>query len=102
MTTYTFKNGTWYDKKTGEEKEPESKPFIPGKIHLTKDIEGYSCPVTGKWIDGRKAHRDNLARHGCRIMEKGEKEDFNKRRADADKQMERDVTQILRENQHNF
>lgn len=29
------------------------------------DVEGYKCPITGTWIDGRKAHRNNLARHDC-------------------------------------
>jgi len=41
----------------------------------------YECPVTGKMIDGRKAHEENLARHGCRILESGEREGVLKRKA---------------------
>lgn len=38
------------------------------------DYPGYSCPVTGKWIEGRAAHRENLKQTGCRVFEPGEKE----------------------------
>lgn len=36
------------------------------------DYAGYACPVTGKWIEGRKAHEENLRLHGCRVLEPGE------------------------------
>lgn len=36
------------------------------------DYAGYSCPVTGAWIEGRRAHEENLKRHGCRVLEPGE------------------------------
>lgn len=36
------------------------------------DYPGYECPVSGKWIEGRRAHEENLARTGCRIYEPGE------------------------------
>jgi hypothetical protein len=36
------------------------------------DFSAYECPITGNWIEGRKAHRENLAKHGCRILEPGE------------------------------
>jgi hypothetical protein len=45
------------------------------------DYEGYSCPVTGKWVEGRKAHQENLARQGCRVLETGEKEQMLVRKA---------------------
>ena len=38
------------------------------------DIPGYDCPVTGKWIEGRVAHEENLRRQGCRVLEPGETE----------------------------
>lgn len=50
---------------------------------IAKDYEGYSCPVTGKWIEGKIAHEDNLARTGCRILEPGEAQE-NERRREAD------------------
>lgn len=33
---------------------------------------GYTCPVTDKWIGSKAAHRENLARQGCRVLETGE------------------------------
>jgi hypothetical protein len=44
----------------------------------------YKCPVTGKVISGKKAHEENLAQHGCRVLETGEKEANDKRRAADD------------------
>lgn len=53
-----------------------SKPFP----QISKDYEGYNCPITGKRVEGRKAHRENLEKHGCRLFETGEREDFIKNR----------------------
>jgi len=36
------------------------------------DYAGYDCPVTGKWIEGRRAHEENLKRTGSRLLEPGE------------------------------
>lgn len=47
------------------------------------DYSGYQCPITGKWIDGKKAHKENLAKHGCRVLEAGEHE-ANRRRREAE------------------
>ena len=38
------------------------------------DYPGYSCPITGDWIEGRRAHHENLKKHGCRVYEPGETE----------------------------
>lgn len=35
---------------------------------------GYNCPVTGDWIGSKREHSNNLAKHGCRVLETGEKE----------------------------
>ena len=40
----------------------------------------YTCPVTGKWIGSKRAHEDNLARQGCRVLETGEREATIRRR----------------------
>lgn len=59
--------------------KPEPKPVSMStlkKIQVQSDINGYTCPVTGKWVDGRRDHRENLKRTGCRILETGEKERF--------------------------
>lgn len=49
------------------------------------DYAPYQCPITGKLIEGRKAHRENLAQHGCRILEPGETDSYvrSRRREEA-------------------
>lgn len=41
---------------------------------FTVDNVGYHCPVTDKWIGSKREHAENLAVHGCRVLETGEKE----------------------------
>ena len=50
--------------------EPAARVITAPAIRM--DYPGYTCPVTGEWIEGRKAHRENLAKTGCRILEPGE------------------------------
>ena len=45
------------------------------------DYAGYECPVTGKWVEGRRAHEENLKRTGCRVYEPGETQAFQARKA---------------------
>jgi len=45
------------------------------------DLPGYESPVTGKWIEGRSARREDLLRSGCRPWE-----GFEQERKEADKQ----------------
>jgi hypothetical protein len=56
-------------------------------FNVARDYEGYNCPVTGNWIEGRAAHRENLKRTGCRVFEPGELEQFKR---DRPKNIERD------------
>lgn len=56
-----------------------SRPYVRG------DFEGYQCPVTERWVEGRAAHEENLKRTGCRILEPGEKE-----RADSARRREQE------------
>lgn len=77
----TYRNGKWYDKKTGEEVRLASKADswkTAGKFYITKDIEGYTCPVTNKWVSSRAAHAENLKRTGCRLLEPGEREQYER------------------------
>ncbi|HYC01625.1 MAG TPA: hypothetical protein VEC57_21015 [Candidatus Limnocylindrales bacterium] len=40
------------------------------EVHYVRgDTPGYVSPVTGKWIDGARARRDDLARTGSRPWE---------------------------------
>lgn len=52
-----------------------SAPMVRG------DYAGYSCPITGRWVEGRRAHAENLAQHGCRVFEPGEREAADRYRA---------------------
>lgn len=62
-----------------------SAPMVKG------DLGSYTCPITGKWIDGRKAHQENLKRHGCRVLEKGESEAAKKYKAKVDEQLDKSI-----------
>lgn len=46
------------------------------RANVTTDYAGYESPATGKWVEGKSAHREDLARSGCRIREPGETEQF--------------------------
>lgn len=59
------------------------------------DYPGYSCPITGDWIEGRKAHAENLAKHGCRVAEAGEREAAARFRADSDRKLEASIEKTV-------
>tara|TARA_R110000751_G_scaffold96964_2_gene188870 strand:- start:1236 stop:1568 length:333 start_codon:yes stop_codon:yes gene_type:complete len=42
---------------------------------VSGDFDPYDCPITGRTIEGRVAHAENLKRHDCRILEPGERAD---------------------------
>lgn len=48
------------------ERHIDAAPMVKG------DYPGYSCPITGDWIEGRVAHEANLKKHNCRVYEPGE------------------------------
>lgn len=81
MAKFVLRDGKWIDKATGKEAPPENNwDFSRGwRGHIVGEYEPYECPVTGKWVDGRYAHRENLKRTGCRLLEPGEKEHNTKR-----------------------
>lgn len=62
-----------------------SAPMVVG------DYAPYQCPVTGRLIEGRRAHIENLKETGCRILEPGEKELVAKARRDSDSALDRAV-----------
>ena len=59
--------------------------------HFTIDNVDYTCPITGKWIGSKAAHRDNLARHDCRVLETGEKEAAAAFRKAADDKLDKEL-----------
>lgn len=48
------------------------------------DYQPYQCPVSGKIIEGRRAHEENLRLTGCRVLEPGEREAAARYRASED------------------
>lgn len=58
-------------------------------VHM--DYAGYECPVSGQWIEGKRAHEENLKRTGCRIFEPGEREQFMRRKAQEDGALSRQI-----------
>jgi hypothetical protein len=51
----------------------------------------YKCPITDKPITSRREHEENLARHGCRVFEAGEKEEAQRRHAAAEAELDAKV-----------
>ena len=62
---------------------------------IVADYPGYSCPVTGKWIEGRRAHEENLKRQGCRVLETGETEQATREGQHAARQLDESVDQTV-------
>lgn len=52
------------------------------------DYAGYDCPVTGKRVEGRRAHEENLKRQGCRVFEPGEREAAQRAKTASDAALE--------------
>lgn len=74
---------------------PSQKAFSAPAIQI--DYAGYSCPITGKWIEGRKAHAKNLAQHGCRVLECGEVEQAQRASAEANDRLAERVAETAAE-----
>ena len=69
--------------------------------YVQGDYKAYECPITGDIIDGRKAHKQNLEKHGCRVHEKGEFEDVKKYgRKRHDEAIDRAVDQAVQQMAH--
>lgn len=60
---------------------PERKPMtkIIEAPAVFGDYEGYVSPATGKWVEGKKQHIEDLKQSGCRLLEPGEsRQEFKK------------------------
>ena len=73
-----------------------SAPMVKG------DLPGYECPITGNWIEGRRAHEDNLRKHGCRVYEAGETELAKTRRKQEDDALDAAVEDTAEEFVHSL
>ena len=68
----------------------------PNKPHNRMvELPSYQSPITGKWIDGRAARRNDLAASGCVEYEPGMKEDQEKRHAAEDAALDNKVGEIV-------
>lgn len=63
------------------------------------DLPGYQSPTTGRWIEGRAARRDDLARSGARPWEglAAEKKEAERRKRDAEQKFDRKLDATVRE-----
>jgi putative FmdB family regulatory protein len=59
--------------------------------HIAGDYEAYNCPITGKRVEGRREHQENLKKNGCRVLEPGEREQFLQRKAQEQKEQEKEI-----------
>lgn len=64
--------------------EPAGKVFLHAPL-VRGDLPGYESPVSGKWIEGRRARVEDLKQTGCRPYEDGEREQYTRRKV-ADEQ----------------
>jgi hypothetical protein len=53
-------------KKLVEIVEAPARRVVP---HVSGDLPAYQSPASGKWVDGRRARREDLKRTGCRPWE---------------------------------
>lgn len=59
------------------------------------DYAGYTCPISNKWIEGRRAHEENLKKHGCRVYEGGETDAFRQSRRKEETELDRRVDETV-------
>jgi hypothetical protein len=61
------------------------------------DLPGYESPVTGQWIEGRRARREDLKRTGCRPWEglAAEKREAARQRAYEEIRQDRKIEEAI-------
>ena len=90
------KNFTAY-KKLANYREPQLHTCgalgvkVISKPMVAVDYPAYESPASGRRIEGKKAHLEELARTGCRLLEPGERQDAEKKRAVEDRKLDKIV-----------
>ena len=74
MARYIWKDGGFRDPATGEAMPLPNRSEVCMPFY-TPDTPGYESPITGEWIEGRMARREDLKKHGC--IEAGDMPRFN-------------------------
>lgn len=88
-----------WDKETGELVEvPWDSRQASLAPAIWDDLPGYTSPVTGQWVEGRRARREDLVRTGSRPYEGFEQE---KKEADkVQRENERKLDQLAEKMAH--
>jgi hypothetical protein len=92
-----------WDNKRGELVEV-SNDFTqhPRGPFIQADTPGYQSPIDGKWIEGRKARRNDLARSGSRPWEgmAVERQEADRQRAYTEQASDQRLDRVVRESYH--
>jgi hypothetical protein len=68
MATYVYDkaSGRMVDKATGLPMLNQEERARPLQTPLTVgDLPGYASPITGEWVEGRRARKYDLQKHNC-------------------------------------
>jgi hypothetical protein len=64
MITYTWRDGCWRDRRTGEPMAlPDGDAISAPRVQ--RDIAEYRSPIDGRPITSRSERREDLRRNGC-------------------------------------
>jgi hypothetical protein len=64
MTRYVWTKDGFRDPATGEAMPLPARRGVCAPS-VVPDTPAYRSPITGEWIEGRKARREDLKKHGC-------------------------------------
>ena len=67
---YVWRNGKWINRATNEPMRPNGNKVSAPMIQ--SDLPAYFSVASHKWVDGRRARRDDLKRTGCREVDPSE------------------------------
>lgn len=87
-----------YDPKTGEMVEITRERPRAVSAAVMGDLPGYESPASGKWIEGRRARREDFKRTGTRPWEgmEAELKEADRRKAREEAQQEQLVDRMAR------
>jgi len=69
------------------------KVILPPMIR--GDLPGYTSPIDGRWVEGRRARQEDLRRNSCRPYEPGEKQENERRRAQENVRLDRSIEESV-------
>jgi len=72
----------------------EAKRII-SPVRVFGDYQGYVSPVSGRWVEGRRARDEDMKRNGCRPYESGEREEAIRRAADYERKVEEKIDESV-------